>query len=214
MLNNDICGKLGNGIALAQSFSLSGCIGVENLQRDWYVIYSKPHKEEQAQFHLGHKGVESFFPRLQLPGPPDKKKRLVPLFPNYLFARIHLPTEYHYVIWAPGVKKIVSFSDTPVPIESNVIRFLQQNADDRGVIQAQSRLRRGQEIEVTGGPFNGLMGIIQDPPDPRGRIKILLRLLSRQITVKLGVEFIKAEHAAFGPLIRSKIGSGFVSAAS
>ena len=187
---------------------------VENLQRDWYVIYSKPHKEEQAQFHLGLKGVETFFPRLHLPGPVEKKKRLIPLFPNYLFACIHLPTEYHSVIWAPGVKKIVCFSDTPVPIEDNVIRFLQQNADDKGVIQARSQLRRGQEIEVTGGPFNGLMGIIQDPPDARGRIKILLKLLSRQITVKLGIEFIKAEHTAFGPPIRADIGTGFVSAAS
>ena len=213
MLNNDICGKLGSGIALAQSFSLSGCIEVENLQRDWYVIYSKPHKEEQAQFHLGLKSVESFFPRLHLPGPLEKKKRLMPLFPNYLFARIHLPTEYHSVIWAPGVKRIVCFSDMPVPVEDNVIRFLQQNADDTGVIQARSQLRRGQEIEVTGGPFNGLLGIIQDPPDAKGRIKILLKLLSRQITVKLGVEFIKAERAAFGPPVRANIGSGFVSAA-
>jgi transcriptional antiterminator RfaH len=186
----------------------------ENLQRDWYVIYSKPHKEEQAQFHLGLKGVETFFPRLHLPGPLEKKKRLVPLFPSYLFARIHLPTEYHYVIWAPGVKKIVCFSDTPAPIEDTVISFLQQNADDHGVIQARSQLRRGQEIEVTGGPFNGLWGIIQDPPDAKGRIRILLKLLSRQITVKLGVEFIKAEHAAFGPPVRANIGSGSVSAAS
>jgi transcriptional antiterminator RfaH len=191
-----------------------GVYRMENLQRDWYVIYSKPHKEEQAQFHLGLKGVESFFPRLQLPGPPAKKKRLVPLFPNYLFARVHLPSEYHYVIWAPGVKKIVSFSDMPVPIESNVIRFLQQNADNAGVIQARSRLRPGQEVEVTGGPFNGLLGIIQDPPDAKGRIKILLKLLSRQITVKLGVEFIKGEHAAFGPPVRVNIGTGFASAAS
>ena len=187
---------------------------MENLQRDWYVIYSKPHKEEQAQFHLGLKGVESFFPRLQLPGSIEKKKRLIPLFPNYLFARIHIPTQYHYVIWAPGVKKIVSFSDTPVPIEDNVIHFLQQNADDRGVIQARSQLRRGQEVEVTGGPFIGLLGIIQDPPDAKGRIKILLKLLSRQITVKLGVESIKGEFAAFGPPVRAKIGSGFLSAAS
>jgi transcriptional antiterminator RfaH len=187
---------------------------MENLQRDWYVIYSKPHKEEQAQFHLGLKGVESFFPRLQLPGPPNKKKRLVPLFPSYLFARVHLPTEYHYVMWAPGVKKIVCFSETPVPIEENVILFLQQNADDRGVIQARSQLRRGQEVEVTGGPFSGLFGIIQDPPDAKGRIKILLKLLSRQITVKLGVEFIKGEFAAFGPRARANIGSAFVSAGS
>jgi transcriptional antiterminator RfaH len=187
---------------------------VENLQRDWYVIYSKPHKEEQAQFHLGLKGVESFFPRLQLPGLLEKKSRLIPLFPNYLFARIHLPTQYHCVIWAPGVKKIVSFSDTPVPIEDDVIGFLKQNADTTGIIQARSQLRRGQEVEVTGGPFNGLLGIIQDPPDAKGRIKILLRLLSRQITVKLGVQSVKAEHAAFGPPMRADIGSGFVSTAS
>jgi len=187
---------------------------VEILQRDWYVIYSKPHKEEQAQFHLGLKGVESFFPRLHLPGSSEKKKRVVPLFPNYFFARIHLPTEYHYVIWSPGVKKIVSFSETPVPIEENVIGFLQQNADDEGVIQARSQLRRGQEVEVTGGPFNGLLGIIQDPPDAKGRIKILVKLLSRQITVKLGVESIKGEFAAFGLPVRANIGSGLISAAS
>jgi transcriptional antiterminator RfaH len=191
-----------------------GVYRVENLQRDWYVIYSKPHKEEQAQFHLSLKGVESFFPRLHLPGLVDKKNRVIPLFPNYLFARIHLPTEYHYVIWAPGVKKIVSFSDTPLPNEDGVISFLKQNADNAGVIQARSQLRRGQEVEVTGGPFNGLLGIIQDPPDAKGRIKILLKLLSRQVTVKLGVQSIKAEHAAFGPPIRANIGSGFVSAES
>ena len=187
---------------------------MEILQRNWYVIYSKPHKEEQAQFHLGLKGVESFFPRLHLPGLSEKKKRVIPLFPNYFFARIHLPTEYHYVVWSPGVKKIVCFSETPVPIEESVIRFLQQNADDRGVIQAHSQLRRGQEVEVTGGPFNGLVGIIQDPPDTKGRIRILLKLLSRQITVNLGVEFIKGEFAAFGPPAGSSIGSGVLSSTS
>ncbi len=40
---------------------------VENLQRDWYVVYSNPHKEEQAQFHLALKGVKSFFPKLHIP---------------------------------------------------------------------------------------------------------------------------------------------------
>jgi transcription antitermination factor NusG len=48
-------------------------------------------------------------------------------------------------------------------------------------------------VEIRGGPFDGLIAIIQDPPDARGRVKILLKLLSRQISVKLGVEFIKGE---------------------
>lgn len=169
---------------------------MENLQRNWYAVYSKPHKEEQAQFHLGLKGVESFFPKLSLPGSAEKKKRVVPLFPNYFFVHIYLPAEYHYVIWSPGVKRIVSFSDTPAPVEDKVIHFLQQYADDQGVIQARSQLRRGQEVEITGGPFTGLIGIIQDPPDSKGRVRILLRLLSRQLSVRLGVEFIKGDLAA------------------
>jgi transcription elongation factor/antiterminator RfaH len=181
-----------------------------NLQRDWYVIYSKPRKEEQAQFHLGLKSVECFFPRLELPGPVEKQRRIVPLFPNYLFARIHIPTEYHHVIWSPGVKRIVCFSETPFPIEESVIQFLQQNADDSGLIHARSRLRRGQEVEVNSGPFRGLSGIIQDPPNAHGRIRILLKLLGRQLSVKLGVNSINGESAAYGPPLRANIGSRFL----
>jgi hypothetical protein len=42
-------------------------MAVENLQRDWYVVYSNPHKEEQAQFHLALKGMKSFSPKLYIP---------------------------------------------------------------------------------------------------------------------------------------------------
>ncbi|MGH7797820.1 MAG: transcription termination/antitermination protein NusG [Candidatus Binatia bacterium] len=158
------------------------------MQRDWYVVYSKPHKEEQVQLHLGLKGIESFFPRLQMPG---SRRTITPLFPNYLFVRIALASEAHHVIWSPGVKRIVSFSATPVPLEENVIIFLRERADERGVIRAQSQLSAGQQVEITGGPFHGFVGIIENPPNAKGRVQILLKLLSRQISVRLGVEFIR-----------------------
>jgi hypothetical protein len=44
-----------------------------NLQQDWYAPYSKPHKEQQAQFHFGLQGIESFFSRLYLPRSVKKK---------------------------------------------------------------------------------------------------------------------------------------------
>jgi transcriptional antiterminator RfaH len=173
---------------------------LENIQRDWYVVYSKPHKEEQAQFHLRMKGLDVFFPRLDLVRVTEKRKRVIPLFPNYLFVRLDLQSESHYVIWSPGVKRIVCFGDRPIPVDETVVNFLRQQTDGEGVIKARSQLRPGQEVEIRGGPFDGLMAIIQDPPDDKGRVRILLKLLSRQISVKLGVEFIKSEWVALKPV--------------
>jgi transcriptional antiterminator RfaH len=187
--------------------------GVEDIQREWYVVYSKPHKEEQAQFHLRMKGLDVFFPRLDLVRVAEKRKRIIPLFPNYLFVRIHLPTEFHYVTWSPGVKRLVSFGDRPIPLDDDVVNFLKQQTDTEGLIKAHSQLRSGQEVEIRGGPFDGLIAIIQEPPDSKGRVRILLKLLSRQISVKLGVEFIKGEFVALRPAA-SNIGSSLFSAAS
>jgi len=168
-------------------------------QRDWYVIYSKPHKEEQVRLHLGLKGIESFFPRLQLPGSSANKKGIAALFPNYLFVRIHLASEAQHVIWSPGVKRIVSFGETPIPLEEGIIHFLKERADSEGIIRARSKLAAGQQVEISGGPFNGFIGIIENPPNAQGRVKILLKLLSRQISVKLGVEFIKNQSVVIAP---------------
>ena len=159
-------------------------------QRFWYVVYSKPHKEDQVKFHLSLKGIESFFPRLQFPH-RTARRAIAPLFPNYLFVRLNLLSEAHHVVWSPGVKRIVSCSDTPVPVEDGVIDFLRERADAAGIIRAQSQLSPGQKVEISGGPFHGFVGIIENPPNARGRVRVLLKLLSRQISVKLGVEFIR-----------------------
>ncbi len=161
------------------------------LSRDWYVVYSNPHKEQQAQFHLRLKGIQTFFPRLHVPGMCESKSRIIPLFRNYLFVRIQLATEYHLVVFTPGVRRVVSFGNEPIPIQDSVIQFLQSNADPRGIIPARSKLQCREEVEISGGPFNGLMGIIEAPPDDKGRVKILLKLLNRQVSIKFGVESIK-----------------------
>jgi transcription antitermination factor NusG len=165
----------------------------------WYVVYSKPHKEESAQFHLRSKGLEVFFPRLLLPASLRKRKHIVPLFPNYLFARIRIPEEYECVIWSPGVKRLISFNNGPVPIEEAVVTYLMRQANPAGVIMACPNLKAGQEIRISGGPFDGLAGIIREPPDGRGRVRILMQLLSRRINVEIPLQFVKGGELAYRP---------------
>lgn len=149
----------------------------------WYAVYTKPCKETLVQCQLQHKKIPLFFPKLLLPPSRAKRPRLVPLFPNYLFVRIEAAGQYDLVRWTLGVKYVVNFNGIPAPVDDPVIAFLQQHADTQGVLRARSSLGTGQEVRIRTGPLAGLAGIIESPPDARGRVKVLLSLLGRQVAV-------------------------------
>jgi transcription elongation factor/antiterminator RfaH len=159
--------------------------------KQWYVVYSKPHAEEYAQLHFRLKGLEYFFPRLLLPKAVQKHRRIVPLFPNYLFVRIHFLEQFQYVLWSHGVKRFVSFNDVPAALDEEVVGFIMRQANSEGIITARSNLKAGEEVRVSRGPFQGLVGIIQEPPNVRGRVKILLELLSRQVRAEVPIEYVE-----------------------
>jgi transcriptional antiterminator NusG len=158
----------------------------------WYVIYTKAQKEEFAQFHLKLKNLESVFPRLLLPVFSRRQKRVVPLFPNYLFVRMDFAKEYDFVRWSPGVKCFVCFKDTPNPVEDGVVEHLLSRADGNGIIAARPNLKKGQEVRLCGGPLAGLDGIIRNPPDAKGRVTLLLSLFKRDIEAEARLEHIES----------------------
>jgi len=157
----------------------------------WYAVYSKPRKEEFASFQLRGKGLRVFLPLLLLPAYRKKPQRSTPLFPNYLFVNMRFLEDYKYVIWSPGVKRIVGFDGVPAPLDDAVITFLMARTNPDGFVVARSNLLVGQEVQITGGPFAGLVGIIEQPPDAKRRVKVLMNLLRREVKVEVPVELIE-----------------------
>ncbi len=162
-------------------------------QRHWFVVYSKPKRELHAQLNLSAKGLDVFFPRLLLPHGPRGCSRIVPLFPNYLFVRLDLSkaAEYFYVAWCPGVNRLVSFNRSPACIDDDVIEFLMRQSDKNGIITGRTNLQQGQEVRINTGPLAGLVGILQELPNPKGRVKVLLNLLNRPTNVELPIHFVE-----------------------
>ena len=162
--------------------------------KHWFVVYSKPRKEASAQFHIERRGIEVFAPRMSLPAYLERKTRLIPLFPNYLFVRIDPVADFHAVLWSPGVSRfITSQGGAPARLDDAIVRFLRDRADADGVIAARPDLKVGEQVEVTGGPLSGLLGIISRPPDAKGRVKVLMRLLNRQpVRVDVPVHSLRA----------------------
>ena len=57
-----------------------------------------------------------------------------------------------------------------------MIAFLMGQAEADGVISARCNVAIGQQVAINGGPFDGLVGIIQEPPNAKGRVKNTLRV--------------------------------------
>jgi transcription antitermination factor NusG len=115
------------------------------------------------------------------------------MFPNYVFVRLDVETGgYSSVIWCPGVKRLVSFNGTPAIVDTSIVEFLMGQTGADGVIATRCNVEVGQQVAINGGPFDGLVGIIQEPPNARGRVKVLLQLLNRETKVDVPVQFINA----------------------
>ena len=142
----------------------------------WYVVYSKRHREEVVQFYLERKGLLVFFPRLLLQ-PFTKRPRIVPLFPNYLFVRIHKPVDYDIVRWSSGVVRVVDFYGHPAPLDEEVVEFLRKRVTPAGIITMDSSLTVRNKVENENGRIVRMNDLL-NPHNSRDRVGVLMQLLS------------------------------------
>lgn len=166
-------------------------------EKQWFVLYTKPEKEEYAELNLRLRGVDTFFPKLSLPKSVKRKRQIVPLFPNYLFVRFDIASCWS-VMWCPGVKRLVAFNGSPAVVEESIMAFLMAQAGPNGLISAHCNVAVGQHVSIEGGPFDGLVGIIQEPPNGKGRVKILLQLLNRPTKVDVPLQYINVNWVTAG----------------
>ncbi|HQM55596.1 MAG TPA: transcription termination/antitermination NusG family protein, partial [Anaerolineaceae bacterium] len=76
----------------------------------WYVMRSKPNREEFLARELESRNVEYYYPRLRVNPVNPRARRFKPYFPGYLF--IHLDLEQVNVLsleHVPGAANLVSF---------------------------------------------------------------------------------------------------------
>jgi transcriptional antiterminator RfaH len=165
-------------------------------RKQWYVLRTKPRAEVSATCHLERKQIGVFFPRLELSfggGLPvgRSRERIEPLFPGYLFVHLDLVSDYYSAAWTPGVRDFLKLGGAePQAVGDDVVACLRSRADERDVVRPRPRFRVGDRVEVTRGPFSGLLAVIDRPCTPSGRIHVLLDLLRRRTGLELPVSAV------------------------
>jgi transcription elongation factor/antiterminator RfaH len=152
----------------------------------WYVIQTRHHKENDVYLLLEQVPLEVFYPKLM-----DYIRRggrripvIKPFFPSYLFCRFSLESDYRLVKYTRGVIRVLGNGQEPVPIAPEIIFTIQARADAQGIIKTGSRFKKGDRVRILDGPFSDLIGILEEPGSPEGRVRVLLDLFQRQISVQ------------------------------
>jgi len=161
--------------------------------KKWYVIQTKPKKEEEASSYLLPKGVEIFHPLMESFAPRNGRivKELKSLFPGYIFGKLDLDKEYTLVRWGRGVKCILGFGGYPVPLSEEAVAIIKERTDGRNVIRMKQDFKPNDLVRIKTGPLKELLGIFERWVSDDERVRVLLNLIGYQPAVEIHYSIIE-----------------------
>lgn len=153
----------------------------------WIVATTHPHSEAIAREHLERQGFTVYCPMIRKRRSHARRVDTVlrPLFPGYIFVHLSVASG----IWRPiqsttGIRTIVRFGEEPATLDAAFIEALQAREEEGAVIRPPTPFVVGQQVQIEGGPFDGLMARILSLND-RDRITVLLDVMNRGVKTLL-----------------------------
>ena len=156
----------------------------------WYVIRSKPNKEEFLASQLAAYGVKVFYPRLRVKTVNPRARKVRAYFPGYLFVHMDLEQVSASTLhWMPGAVNLVSFDGQPASVPDALISAIERQMEYINASQQTTLhgLKPGDVVIIQDGPFAGYEAIFDGKLSGRERVLVLLNYLqNRQLPVELG----------------------------
>jgi transcription elongation factor/antiterminator RfaH len=156
----------------------------------WYVVHTQTRAESRAIFHLERQGYRVFCPRYRkvVRHARTRTNTLAPLFPNHLFLKLDVSRDHWRAVnGTRGVVRLITQDETPQPDPRGIVEALQvqMRADD--AMNWTPTFKIGQAVRIADGPFADFVGTLERL-DAAGRVRVLLDLLGRSVSVVLRCE--------------------------
>lgn len=169
----------------------------------WFCLRTQLKHEHIATANLRLvPNVEVFCPRIRY----RRSTRRGPvwftesLFPSYIFARFDWREQLRLVYHSAGVASILHFGSRWPTIPDGIISELKSQVGQEELRVIESEPQVGEEVQISGGAFHGLQGIVSRLLPSRLRVAILLEFLGRQTMVEVPTRDV----------VRLPLGEGFV----
>lgn len=151
--------------------------------KNWFVVHTKPRKENVALDNLQRQGFAAYCPQTIQPKRRRQCWRQVaePLFPRYLFVQLNVGVDNFSPIRSTvGVVGLVRFGNHAAVMPESAIEAIQHQEQEMKNTDAEHpHWQKGDVVEILEGPFMGLKGIFQKKESIE-RVSLLLDILGQQ----------------------------------
>ena len=162
---------------------------------NWYVLHSKPHKEEMLAEQLELRKIEAFAPRIRVQVVNPRARKVRPYFPGYIFVHADLDEMgLSRLQYLPGSAGLIVFGGEPASVPDGLIHAIRQRVDEINLAGGElfDVLKSGEMVLVHSGPFAGYEGIFDLRLPGTERVRVLLKLLRNRIMpVELPAGFVR-----------------------
>jgi len=167
------------------------------MSANWYVLRSKPNREEFLEGQLLSRNVEVYFPRLRANPVNPRARKFKPYFPGYLFIRIDLEKNLASNLERiPGVANLVNFGGETPDIPDHLLNAIRVKVDEINAAGGRKKapLQAGTLVKIEKGPFEGYEGIVDERIPGKERVRVLLNFLqNRKLAVELPADHVNAK---------------------
>jgi transcription antitermination factor NusG len=160
------------------------------MDTSWYVLHSKPRKEEFLLAQLQLHGFEAYCPLVRVTTVNPRARKVRPYFPGYVFLSVDLNhAKASSLHWMPGAIGFVSFDGIPACVPDGLVPTIRQRVEAVNASGGElfHELEPGAPVRVTEGPFAGYEAIFDARLPGTERVRVLIKLIQqrRQLTVEL-----------------------------
>ncbi len=155
----------------------------------WYVMRSKPQKEEWLYNQLRALQFEAYYPCLSTSHGKPNSHKSKPYFPGYLFVNVDLELAGISILqWIPGSLGLVAFGGEPAYVPDGLLQRIRYRVAEMNGAQDNmlESLKSGDRVMIHSGPFAGREAIFCDRLRDRERVQLLLEVLQAQ-TIRVNI---------------------------
>ncbi len=149
----------------------------------WYVLRSKPNKEEALWWEVSARGHEVFYPHVRVKPTNPRSRKVRPYFPGYLFVNADLPlVGLSGFSWLPHAQGLVSFDGEPAEVPEGIVQAIRRRTDEINAAGGEQLvgLKRGDAVTIQGGLFAGYEAVFDSCTSGSERVRVFLKLLAVQ----------------------------------